>query len=187
MVFPPIPQSCKRKQLPLIYLKAVRLLGFPVSHPLVKPVRGNQAPARLSGSRNAGFVLAVSERAFIILAAADGSCAHEGINPHRISDKLPDWFLRMLADHRDRLGRGDVVPRRPVVIPMGSIEVFLDKLLPPRQSVSSAHAGDYGRFEAHPHATCNGRRSVPQFDLYARRTRSLRCRAKSACRRPSGR
>jgi hypothetical protein len=39
-------------------------------------------------SRNAGFVAAVSDRALIILAAADESFAHEdeGISPQRISD-----------------------------------------------------------------------------------------------------
>ena len=39
-----------------------------------------------NASRNAGFVAAVSDLALIILAAADGSFAHEGINPHRTSD-----------------------------------------------------------------------------------------------------
>jgi hypothetical protein len=33
-----------------------------------------------SASRNAGFVLAVSDLALIMLAAADESFAHEGIN-----------------------------------------------------------------------------------------------------------
>jgi hypothetical protein len=45
-VFPTIPKSRKRKQLPLIYLKAKWLFGFPVSLPLVKTVRRDQAPAR---------------------------------------------------------------------------------------------------------------------------------------------
>ena len=39
-----------------------------------------------SASRNAGFVLTVSERALILLAATDESFAHDGINPQRISD-----------------------------------------------------------------------------------------------------
>ncbi len=45
----------------------------------------------------------------------------------------------MLADDRDWLGRRDVVARRPVVLPIGSLEVFLDDLLPPRESVATAH------------------------------------------------
>jgi hypothetical protein len=45
----------------------------------------------------------------------------------------------MLADHWDKLGRRNVVPWRPVVLPIGSVEVFLDDLLPPRQPVSTAH------------------------------------------------
>jgi len=34
--------------------------------------------------------------------------------------------------HRNRLCRRDVVARTPVVLPIGSVEVFLDELLPPR-------------------------------------------------------
>jgi hypothetical protein len=45
-VFPTILQPRKREQLPLIYLKAKWLLGFPVSLPLVKAVRRNHAPAQ---------------------------------------------------------------------------------------------------------------------------------------------
>ena len=43
--FQPIPQSREREQLPVVDFEAVRLLGFPVSLPLVKAVRRNQAPA----------------------------------------------------------------------------------------------------------------------------------------------
>src|ERR1700693_632259 len=39
-----------------------------------------------NASRNAGFVAAVSDLALIILAATDGSLAHEGISPQRISE-----------------------------------------------------------------------------------------------------
>ena len=35
-------------------------------------------------------------------------------------------FLRILADHRNRLSRRDVVARRPVIIPRGTVEIFLD-------------------------------------------------------------
>jgi hypothetical protein len=45
----------------------------------------------------------------------------------------------MLADHRDWLGRGDIVPRTPMILPIRSVEVFLDDLLPPRQLVPTAH------------------------------------------------
>jgi hypothetical protein len=43
------------------------------------------SPAQ-SASRNAGFVLAVSDLALIMLAAPDESLAHDGMSPHRISD-----------------------------------------------------------------------------------------------------
>ena len=55
------------------------------------------------------------------------------------SGKSDDRLLGMLADNRNGLGRGDVVARSPIVLPSGSVEVFLDDLLPPRESVSSAH------------------------------------------------
>jgi hypothetical protein len=45
----------------------------------------------------------------------------------------------MLTDDRDGLRRGNVVARIPVVVPTSSVEVFLDDLLPARQSVTSAH------------------------------------------------
>ena len=44
----------------------------------------------------------------------------------------------MLPDNRDLLGRRDIEPRGPVVLPIGSVEVFLDDLLPLRQSVTSS-------------------------------------------------
>ena len=45
----------------------------------------------------------------------------------------------MLADRRNRLGWRDVVAGRPVVFPRLGLELFLDYLLPPRQSVPTAH------------------------------------------------
>ena len=45
----------------------------------------------------------------------------------------------MLANHWNGLGRGDVVPRVPVVLPIGSVEVLLDDLFSPGQSVAAAH------------------------------------------------
>src|SRR4029077_12061915 len=54
---------------------------------------------------------------------------------------LPDWFLWMLPDYRDGLSWGDVVAWRPVVLPLGSAEVFFDDLLPSREFVPTAHFG----------------------------------------------
>lgn len=45
----------------------------------------------------------------------------------------------MLPHDRNGLCRSDVVPRRPVVSPIGSVKLFLDDLLPSRKSVASAH------------------------------------------------
>jgi hypothetical protein len=52
---------------------------------------------------------------------------------------LPHWFLRMLADNGHRLGWSDIEPRVPIVVPRIAVEMFLDDLLPPRQSVTPAH------------------------------------------------
>ena len=43
-VFPAIPQSGEREQLPSIDVKAVRLLHFSRPLPLVKRIRRNEAP-----------------------------------------------------------------------------------------------------------------------------------------------
>jgi hypothetical protein len=40
----------------------------------------------INGSRNAGFVAAVSDLALTIVAAPDMSFAHEGIKPQRTND-----------------------------------------------------------------------------------------------------
>src|ERR1019366_3330445 len=48
-------------------------------------------------------------------------------------------LLRILADDCDRLGRRDVVPRAPVWFVGNAVEIFLDNLLSPRQSIASAH------------------------------------------------
>src|ERR1039458_1332228 len=53
---------------------------------------------------------------------------------------LTERFLGMLADYRDRLGRGDVVTGSPVgFVGDGSIEIFLDNLFPPRKFIAPAH------------------------------------------------
>ena len=47
-------------------------------------------------------------------------------------------FLWMLANDRNRLSRGNVVPRAPAFISVG-VEVFLNDLLSSRKSIASAH------------------------------------------------
>jgi hypothetical protein len=46
----------------------------------------------------------------------------------------------MLTDDRNRLSGNDVVSWRPIVLPVGRIEVFFDDPLTARQSVTPAHA-----------------------------------------------
>jgi hypothetical protein len=52
---------------------------------------------------------------------------------------VTDRLLGVLADHRDGLSGSDVVSRAPVFLSRDTIEVLLDKLLPPRKSVAPAH------------------------------------------------
>ena len=85
-------------------------------------------------------MLAVSDLALIMLAATDESFAHEGMSPHFMR-KLSDWLLWVPADYGDGLGRRDVEPRVPVLIPRLSFEMLRDDLLPPRKPVPSAHWG----------------------------------------------
>ena len=49
--------------------------------------------------------------------------------------------FRVLPDYGNGLGRGDVVPRIPIVFPRIAVKVFLNDLLPPRQSIAPAHSG----------------------------------------------
>jgi hypothetical protein len=45
---------------------------------------------------------------------------------------MPDWFLGILTDDGNGLGRGDVVPGSPVRFVGTAVEIFLDDLLSPR-------------------------------------------------------
>jgi hypothetical protein len=45
----------------------------------------------------------------------------------------------MLADDWNGLGGGDVVARSPVGFVGSAVEIFLDNLLSPRESISAAH------------------------------------------------
>ena len=51
----------------------------------------------------------------------------------------------MLPHDRNGLCRGDVEAWRPIVLPIGSVEVLLDDLLPPRESIATAHEENYDR------------------------------------------
>ena len=77
-----------------------------------------------------------------MLAPTDGSFAHEARRNESPSHlrQFPDWLLRILANHRDWLGRCDVVPGSPILFVRGAIEVFLDDLLSAREAIASAHA-----------------------------------------------
>jgi hypothetical protein len=46
--------------------------------------------------------------------------------------KLPDRFLRMPANNRNWLGRGDIVARLPIIVPGNSVELLNDDLPPAR-------------------------------------------------------
>jgi hypothetical protein len=86
-----------------------------------------------------GFEAAVSDFAFIVpVAIKEFFCPWRNQSPPH-ERQLADRLLGILADDRDGLGQGDVEAWRPVLLPIGSLEVFLDDLLSPRQSVATAH------------------------------------------------
>lgn len=67
------------------------------------------------------------------------------------ANSSPSLTSKQLADDGDRLSRGNVVAWDPVLLAGDSVEVFLDYLFAPRESIASAHGlGDYCR-SAHRH------------------------------------
>jgi len=86
-------------------------------------------------------VAAVSDFALIVPVAMEESFDQCGMRPPLHQCYFTDRLLRILANDWDRLGGGNVVARNPVFVPRGAVEIFLDKLLPSRQSVASAHGG----------------------------------------------
>jgi len=84
-------------------------------------------------------VAAVSDFALIVLIAMEGFfCPVRNESPLH-QRNLADWLLEMPPDHRDWLRGCDVVSRRPVVLLILSVEVLLNDLLSPGQSVATAH------------------------------------------------
>jgi hypothetical protein len=138
-VFPPVPQSREREQLAIIHFKTERLFGCESSFPLIETVTGDQAPAE--------FQMIAESRLLggCFRPCVDRACSARGVfSPMRHlaplhKGKLTNRFLGMLANHRSELSGGDVISRRPVLLPIGSLEVFLDDLLSSGQSVASAH------------------------------------------------
>ena len=116
-----------------------------VSRPLVKSVCWDQAPARFQRITERGL----GSRCFRPCIDHHGS--YSGVfRPRRNQSpahqrQFSDRFFRILANDWDWLSRGNVVARSPFASVWHCVEVFVDKLLPSRQSVSSAHVGDYGR------------------------------------------
>src|ERR1017187_5504174 len=80
-VFPSIPDSCEREQLPVIDLKTVGLAWLSPSAPTHKTRPQESGTCEISTHR-----AAVSDLVLIIRAATDGSFAHDGMSPQRISD-----------------------------------------------------------------------------------------------------
>ena len=93
----------------------------------------------LNASRKAGFSCAVSDLALIMLAPTDGSFAQLGMSPPLHQGEFTDGFLWMLANNGDGLCGRNVVAGSPLLFVRGAIEVLLNKLLPSRESVASAH------------------------------------------------
>ena len=77
-------QECE--QLTVVDLKTEWLLRACYSQPLVKRIPWHKASPDLNGSRNAGFIDAVSDLALIMPAEPDMPFDQDGINPQRINE-----------------------------------------------------------------------------------------------------
>src|SRR2546427_12254726 len=113
-----------------------------MSQPLIETVCRDQAPTGFqcfAERRLGGGCL----RLRIYRARRDrrGFCPMRNETPLHQSD-FTYWLFRILANHRDRLGRSNVVARRPVFFHRGTVEVLLNNLLPPRESVPPARGVD---------------------------------------------
>lgn len=143
-----------------------------VSRPFVKAISGNQAPAEFQRVTECGL------RGGCLRPCVDRACSTGGIpspvrnQPPLHQGNLTNRFLRMLADHRDWLRGSDVVSRIPVVVPRSRVEIFLDKLLPSRQSVSTAHGAKLSQKRtAAPHESLASGPAV--FHNFSRMTLAL--------------
>ena len=124
---------------PVIYFEAIRLFGPAFPLPLVEPVGWNQATLRFEGFPERCGVATVSALALIVLYPMPGSFAHDGTSPHRMVESFGE-VRGILADRQDRLA-GQCYSEDPSSYLRSRPEILLDKLLSPRQSVTSAHEG----------------------------------------------
>jgi hypothetical protein len=132
-------QARRSRADPIIDFKAVWLLGFPRSHPLLEPVCRDQAPAefqciaerRLRGRGLSPSIDHPSSSRRVLRPAWNEPPSHQR--------HFPDGLLGILADDRDGLGRSDVIAWTPVVLARGGVEELLNKLLPPRKFVAPTH------------------------------------------------
>ena len=138
-VLPPVPDSREREQLAFIYFKAERLLGRACSLPFIEAICGDQTSAESQriakcglGSCRLRFRVDRTRRNRRFFCPVRNQTPAHGRG-------LADRFCRVLADYGDRLRRSNIETRRPVVIPRRSIEILLDDLLSPRESVATAH------------------------------------------------
>src|SRR2546422_5714273 len=108
-----------------------------MSHPFVETVCGNQAPSKSQRIGERGF------RARCFRPRVEHPRCDRGVFRPRWNQspadqrQFSDWFLWILANDRDRLGRGDVVTGTPVVFTRDAVEILFDNLLSPRKSVAS--------------------------------------------------
>ena len=107
-----------------------------MSQPLVEAIGRNQTSAkfqRITERRLCGGCL----RLRIYRARRDrrGFCPMRNETPLHQSD-FTYWLFRILANHRDRLGRSDVVAGSTVFLARDAIEVLLNNLLSPRESIA---------------------------------------------------
>jgi hypothetical protein len=69
----------------------------------------------------------------------DESFAHEGIKPQRTSDNSRRGSFGFCQMNRYWLRWRDVVARSPCVFAGDAVEIFFNKLFPPRKAIATAH------------------------------------------------
>jgi hypothetical protein len=116
-----------------------------MSHPLVKSVRRDQAPTRFQRISECRL------RCRRFRSCVNHLCGDQLVfcprrnEPPLHQRQFPSRFLRILPDDRDGLSRSNVVAWSPVVFAGDAVEILFDHLLSARQSVATAHGGNYCR------------------------------------------
>jgi hypothetical protein len=159
-----IPEAGEREQVAVVHLEAEWLLCLACPLPFIEAIGGDEAAARSERFAEGG------KRARRFRSGVNHPrCARAVLRPRRNeapADKrqVTHWLLRVLADDRNRLRRSEVVPRTPVALPRIRGEVLFEELLPPRQSIVSAHWMVMSEAALYAGPKCRASAERPEFN-----------------------